>query len=151
MLNANHWFVAYDRGAELRIGAWTPNKRLRAAARHLCGHKCLHKLVDDYMARTFNTLASSSVESTALNTSNCNGPIAGTSLTWVAPHKMQAVPIIGSHVEDFESSAQLVKPAESVTLQPASGPTALRADAWKRERERQRDGEPAARSRRSIA
>ena len=52
MQRTNHWFVAYDQGAELRISGWNSRSRLRAGAKHLCGHTCLHKLVDDFMART---------------------------------------------------------------------------------------------------
>jgi hypothetical protein len=62
---------------------------------------------------------------------------------------MQALPIIGSNVENFESSAQLIKPAEQIA-RTASGSAALRADAWKRERERQRLAEQST-TRRSIA
>ncbi len=58
MLNANHWFVANDRGPELRISAWSARNRTRAGVRHLCGHKCLHKLVDDFMAKTLSARAS---------------------------------------------------------------------------------------------
>ena len=130
MLNANHWFVAYDRGAELRIGTWSANSRIKVSARHLCGHKCLHKLVDDFMVRLLSA------------------PQTDTPLTWIASHKMQALPVIGSHVQEFESSAQLIKPAEQRT-RAASASTALRAEAWKRERQRQ--AEQADPSRRSIA
>ena len=54
MLNPNHWFVANDHGPELRISAWSGHNRLSAAARHLCGQKCLHKLVDGFMAKALS-------------------------------------------------------------------------------------------------
>ena len=153
MLNANHWFVANDRGPELRISAWSARNRIKAGVRHLCGHKCLHKLVDDFMARTLSARASASVEASASIKAVVDRPAPSndTSLAWVAPHKMQPLPIIGSNVEDFESSAQLIKQAEQTTPRGASGSAALRAEAWKRERERQRLAEQTAPSRRSIA
>jgi hypothetical protein len=48
----NHWFVAHDQGGELRISGWTSRNRLRPGSRHLCGQTCLHKLVDDFMAKS---------------------------------------------------------------------------------------------------
>lgn len=47
----NHWFVAYEVGGELRISGWNSRNRLRTNSKHLCGQTCLHKLVDDFMAR----------------------------------------------------------------------------------------------------
>ena len=47
----NHWFVAYEQGGELRVSGWNSRNRLRPGSKHLCGQTCLHKLVDDFMAR----------------------------------------------------------------------------------------------------
>jgi hypothetical protein len=47
----NHWFVAYDQGGELRVSGWSSRNRLRPGSKHLCGQTCLHKLVDDFMAK----------------------------------------------------------------------------------------------------
>ncbi len=47
----NHWFVAYDQGGELRVSEWNSRNRLRPESKHLCGQTCLHKLVDEFMAR----------------------------------------------------------------------------------------------------
>ncbi|MGD0829703.1 MAG: hypothetical protein ABR907_02085 [Terracidiphilus sp.] len=47
----NHWFVAYDQGGELRVSEWNSRKGLRPESKHLCGQTCLHKLVDEFMAR----------------------------------------------------------------------------------------------------
>ncbi len=44
----NHWYVAIERDGELRLGTWAALGKRRARARHLCGQKCLHKLVDDF-------------------------------------------------------------------------------------------------------
>lgn len=151
MLNANHWFVAYDCGPELRISAWDPRNRLRASARHLCGHKCLHKLVDDYMARTLITGASASDEAEGPTRTRAIRSVASTdsSPACVAMHKPAALPIIGSFVEDFESSARLIAPVEQRISRAPSDPATLRAEAWKRERQRQ--AKQTAPSRRSIA
>ncbi len=47
----NHWFVALDLGAELRLSGWdSPNCQI-AGSKHLCGNACLHKMVDVFMAR----------------------------------------------------------------------------------------------------
>ncbi|MGD0737612.1 MAG: hypothetical protein ABR976_20970 [Terracidiphilus sp.] len=47
----NHWFVAYDQVGELRLSGWKSRNRMRPGAKHLCGQTCLHKLVDEFMAR----------------------------------------------------------------------------------------------------
>jgi len=47
----NHWFVACDLGGELRVSGWKSRNRLRPGTKHLCGQTCLHKLVDEFMAR----------------------------------------------------------------------------------------------------
>lgn len=48
----NHWFVAYDQAGELRISGFNSRNRLKAGTKHLCGQTCLHKLVDEFLART---------------------------------------------------------------------------------------------------
>lgn len=48
----NHWFVAYEQGGELRVSGWNSRNRLKPGSKHLCGQTCLHKLMDDFMART---------------------------------------------------------------------------------------------------
>ena len=48
----NHWFVAYEIAGELRVSGWNSRNRQKPNAKHLCGQTCLHKLVDDFMART---------------------------------------------------------------------------------------------------
>ncbi|MGD0548098.1 MAG: hypothetical protein ABR991_09790 [Terracidiphilus sp.] len=53
----NHWFVAYDQGGELRVSGWNSRNRLRPGSKHLCGQTCLHKLVDDFMARALTARA----------------------------------------------------------------------------------------------
>jgi len=50
----NHWFVAYDQGGELRVAGWSSRNRLRPGSKHLCGQTCLHKLVDEFMAKALS-------------------------------------------------------------------------------------------------
>ena len=47
----NRWFVVWDHGGELRVSGWNSRNRLRPGSKHLCGQTCLHKLVDDFMAK----------------------------------------------------------------------------------------------------
>lgn len=133
MLNANHWFVAREKGTELRIGAWDGKNRLRGATRHLCGQKCLHKLVDAFMARALNATPASAVEKPA-------APIALSHFTdssLIAPSMRPAKPqpIIGPDLSESESIARLLAPARA--FPDRATPHRLHADAWKRERERQ--------------
>jgi hypothetical protein len=147
----NHWFVAYEAGGELRMCGWHSRHRLRADSKHLCGQTCLHKLVDDFMARAIVAPAKRNVEESE------NIPQArDTSLTSDAAH--------------FESSARLIPPATQAPtpngaqlgaqhgarpqpeLVPAlqqpedfapvattvrSASRSLRAEAWERERKRE--------------
>ena len=48
----NHWFVAYEQAGELRISGWNSRHRQRPDSKHLCGQTCLHKLVDEFMAKS---------------------------------------------------------------------------------------------------
>jgi hypothetical protein len=65
----NHWFVAYEQAEELRLCGWSSRQRKRPGSMHLCGQKCLHKLVDDYMARAIAVRTpASEIETGALAT-----------------------------------------------------------------------------------
>ncbi len=48
---SNHWFVAFEQGAELRLAGWNSRYRTRPGAKHLCGQACVYRLLDDFMAR----------------------------------------------------------------------------------------------------
>jgi hypothetical protein len=143
----NHWFVAYELGGELRMSGWSSRHRLRPGSKHLCGQTCLHKLVDEFMAKSIAVRAQPSEdEEPAL-------PIAtDASLTSKAAY------------EDVESSVRLLTPVEAAVPRPAPRQTAglvtmparndvaaidgvpdeprynsanWRAEAWDRERERE--------------
>lgn len=160
----NHWFVAYEQNGELRISGWNSQSRLRTGAKHLCGQTCLHKLVDEFMAKTIavRTPASEKTlveEKPALAVPKPAAPRTDSSLTSVAAHPVpprplpvHAEPYADNYVDEFESSARLIQPepsvdAESGTATPVFNSRTWRAAAWKRERER----EQRIARRRSIA
>jgi hypothetical protein len=97
----NHWFVAYDQGGELRVSGWNSRNRLRQGSKHLCGQTCLHKLVDDFMARALSVR----VHPVAVEEPEVEESAAGTdaSLTSNAAYA------------EVESSARLITPLTPVT------------------------------------
>jgi hypothetical protein len=162
----NHWFVAYEQDGELRVSGWSSRKRLRPGAKHLCGQTCLHKLMDDFMARTLAARlpqaaaddAASEVQETAVKDTVLKQALGtDTSLTSSAAFEDA----------EFESSARLIPapapvaparpplrtPMELVAApaRPNAGETIVpvddepprfatrnwRAAAWERERERE--------------
>lgn len=62
----NHWFVAYEFGGELRVSGWNSRNRLRPGSKHLCGQTCLHKLVDDFMARAISVRVPAAIQEEAV-------------------------------------------------------------------------------------
>ncbi|MGO9435643.1 MAG: hypothetical protein ACLP00_15285 [Terracidiphilus sp.] len=147
----NHWFVAYEHGTELRIGGWNSQARLRISAKHLCGQTCLHKLVDDYMARTLamRTVAAADEPETA-EQKVLTAPAARTdaSLTSAAAHPppIQIAPqIVPAYSDEGESSARILASTTfSTRAEPKAVPTppnynsrAWRVEAWKREQARE--------------
>ncbi len=168
----NHWFVAYDQNGELRISDWNSQSRLRAGAKHLCGQTCLHKLVDEFMARAIavRTPAAEKSEPEQKFTKKSEprekpvfrtplAPRTDTSLTSVAAHPLPPRPVpvpaetfSSDYMDEFESSARLI-PSEpeptdnAVPAAPAYNARTWRTEAWKRERER----EQRTARRRSIA
>ncbi len=61
----NHWFVAYEQGGELRVSGWSSRHKLRPGSKHLCGQTCLHKLVDEFMAKAIAVRAQRPVDEPA--------------------------------------------------------------------------------------
>jgi hypothetical protein len=145
----NHWFVAYELGGELRVSGWSSRNRLRTGSKHLCGQTCLHKLADDFMARSIAVRAHPAAEE---DEAEVEAPAANdTSLTSAAAHA------------ELESSARLVTPSAPVSaaapLRAQGGLLAMpgrlqreeytapepprtasrnwRAEAWERERARE--------------
>lgn len=46
----SHWFVADEVGGELRLRAWESPKGARRKMKHLCGQKCVQRLMDNFTA-----------------------------------------------------------------------------------------------------
>jgi len=153
MLNANHWFVAYDQGPDLRLSAWNARTRLRAGAKHLCGQTCLHKLVDEFMAEVLNvrTAPPASKPATDELRALSKAQHIDARLTTGAAHATQSRPTISAayldQKEEFESSARMLP-------SPIRASRTSRLEAWKREREREEraaEQRPTIAARRSIA
>ena len=98
----NHWFVVSEQAGELRVSGWNSRNRLRPGMKHLCGQTCLHKLVDEFMARTLaaQPAADDCVAERQL-------PATDASLTSHAAY------------EEIESSARLVTPAAATMVKAA--------------------------------
>jgi len=47
---ASHWFVADERGGELRLRAWGASKGSQKSLKHVCGQKCVQRLMDNFTA-----------------------------------------------------------------------------------------------------
>jgi hypothetical protein len=178
MQHTNHWFVACEQAGELRISGFGSRQRLRAGARHLCGQTCLHKLVDDFMARAISARVqpASAKKAGAQEKSPCAvSSWTGASLTSTLTHPAPAAsrPFVSdTYIDGFESSARLIttadlarpalpsRPAATATIleeipvaeTPGHSPRSDRAEAWKREREREQRAaiHPAARPRRRF-
>jgi hypothetical protein len=114
----NHWFVAYDQGGELRVSGWASRNRLRPGSKHLCGQTCLHKLVDDFMARALTARVPRSSQMDADD--DIMEQAAGTDTSLLS----------GGAYTEVESSARLITtPAPVAPTRPAavSAPTASAA------------------------
>jgi hypothetical protein len=161
----NHWFVAREQGGELRISGWDSRNRLRPGSRHLCGQTCLHKLVDEFMAKTLSgrtTQAPAKETTMEAHPATASAAANDTSLTSGLVHSYGAP----EELDEFESSARLiptpmpVSPARSPFMMPVElvatqdkqhekelqesadehsrfAPRSWQAEAWEREQERE--------------
>jgi hypothetical protein len=164
----NHWFVAYEQAGELRVSGWHSRNRLRPGSKHLCGQTCLHKLVDEFMAKAIAVRS----HATAADVPEVLEQAVGvdTSLTSSAAYveiessarlitpKTPALPL-----SPFKPQAGLVtmpaKPHTETLAPPHDEPRYAsrnwRTEAWEREREREQrateHGSDIAARRRSSA
>jgi hypothetical protein len=147
----NHWFVAYEQGGELRLSGWQSRIRLRPGTKHLCGQTCLHKLVDDFMAKAI-----------ASRLQNCAASVVEPEVE--VQKKTDTSLTSNAGYDDADSSARLVTPpasalpmppprlqAELVAMpgrilqerlvappeEPRFASRNWKAEAWERERERE--------------
>ena len=169
----NHWFVAYDQGGELRVSGWNSRNRLRSGSKHLCGQTCLHKLVDDFMAKCFAACArQSAANDGAIDAQDeimDQAMGTDTSLTSVT-----ALTEVASSARQISKSAPAApaRPPLRMPMELVSAPASLdegavvaadepsryvsrnwRAAAWERERERELravERHPAAEARRRF-
>lgn len=151
MLHPNHWFVAGDHGQELRVSRWDSRRRLRPGVKHLCGQTCLHKLVDEFTARSLNQRVppSTGQSATEVQSPRAAAPRGEMTLASSKAFPVPALPVVAAACfddkEGVDSSARLL-----TQLEPPS--RSGHAEAWKRERERQKRPEESQSARhRSIA
>ena len=154
MQRGNHWFVAQTHAGELRLSGWSASKRLRAGAKHLCGQTCLHKLVDEFLARTVSAPAQpASIDNSApaaISAHRPQQPHAALTTPPRASNEPSVQP--GISIDEFESSARLIPTPEllapsndAAVPEPSTYATRnWHAEAWKRERERTLRGETRA-------
>jgi hypothetical protein len=157
----NHWFVAYDQGEELRVSGWNSRNRLRPGSKHLCGQTCLHKLVDDFLARTLTSriprgaqideedelmvqAARTDTSLTTVTTSqvSTSKEIAAFSRLIAAPAPIStARPPLRMQMELVALPAKTRDEAATVGVNepPRYASRNWRAAAWERERERERE------------
>ena len=147
----NHWFMAYDQNGELRVSGWNSRNRLQPGSKHLCGQACLHKLVDEFMARTLVARLQPSVAEDA----EVDESIAGSDDSLPAnaadldsePSARMVAPLapVAPKLPPLRPQAELVAMPERVQAgEPALAPDEppryasrnWRAEAWDRERER---------------
>ena len=163
----NHWFVANEHGGEIRVSGWNSRNRMRPGSKHLCGQTCLHKLVDDFMARdvaarmqrgivdevdldeqaagTDTSLTSDAAYIEVESSARLVTPLAPALPKRIGPASASTLAPTGAYVS-LKSGADLVampaRPkAEVVAAQleepPGFRSRNLRAEAWDRERERE--------------
>ena len=152
----NHWFVAYDQGEELRVSGWNSRNRLRPGSKHLCGQTCLHKLVDDFLARTLTSRMTRAVQNDEEDEMMEQAVKTDTSLTVVATSKAAAAssrqiaapapvsparPPLRMQMELVALPAKTRDEAAAVAVNepPRYASRNWRAAAWERERERERE------------
>jgi len=144
----NHWFVAYEHAGELRLSGWSSSRRLRAESKHLCGQTCLHKLVDEFMARSLASPVKLAADEVSADEVRCD-----TSLTSVAAYaeaesaaRLTApaalVPTaLACHPQTetitLPSTPSLAEPAPILPETPRHSSRTWRTEAWERERERE--------------
>jgi hypothetical protein len=147
----NHWFVAYEQGGELRVSGWQSRNRLRPGSKHLCGQTCLHKLVDEFMAKAIavrtQTTAPEAHEVRELAANTDTSLTASAAYVEVESSARLITPIAPAvPISPFKPQAELAavparpRTEDLVPLPPEPPRFASRnwrAEAWERERERE--------------
>ncbi len=150
----NHWFVASEQGGELRVSGWNSRNRLRAGSKHLCGQTCMHKLVDEFTARTIAARISPAADPDAVSAdadASLTSPAAysevESSARIIAP--AERPPVLTRSLAPAASSVVAMQPrlvaeaplpaADSIPPEESAGYSSRRwrAEAWERERNRE--------------
>ncbi len=146
----NHWFVAYEQNGELRVSSWNSRRRQRPGSKHLCGQTCLHKLVDEFMAKTIAVRqqhkadpAEAAVQAPAVIDASLTSSGAYADSESSARLLTPPAPVAPEHV--FRPQPELVTtPSRPYSESPPplheGKPRSARnwrAEAWERERERE--------------
>lgn len=115
----NHWFVAYEQGGELRVSGWSSRHKLRPGSKHLCGQTCLHKLVDEFIAKAIAVRAQRRPEEPVEGVEADSPAVVDASLTSDAAYL---------HLADagLESSARIISPTSIATSPAAAARPAYR-------------------------
>jgi len=158
----NHWFVAYDHGGELRLSGWVSRNRLRPGSKHLCGQTCLHKLVDDFMAKALAVRPEKGPEEEEAATvaEGMHGSLISKTPKIETSGSMhvlpEPVPAMLSWQEprtppEHVSMPTRLLPAENADAVPEDAPSyesrGWQAEAWERERAREAHTDIASRRR----
>jgi hypothetical protein len=149
----NHWFVAYEHAGELRIGGWKSRYRKRAGSRHLCGQTCLHKLMDEFMAKT---IAEDREMAAAEQASSEPQAVPQVMPAFAIFAAVQSTACEDEYGDEYGSSARLIStPAAVSEIRPVRTPESpmppatetpkylshqWRTSAWERERRREMHG-----------
>jgi hypothetical protein len=158
--HTNHWFVAHDQNGELRVTGWNSRNRLRPGSKHLCGQTCLHKLLDEFMARIFAVkVQATSVEDVvhhqvedtdaSLTSDTAYIEVESSARIVAQSEPAAAKPLTPRPLQPktlpLRASAELVAMPGRLAAEPQAVPEEAprytsrnwRAEAWDRERERE--------------
>ncbi len=139
----NHWFVAYTHAGELRVSGWGAQGKIRAGSKHLCGQTCLHKLVDEFIAggatnRTLSPALEAEPMAAADTSLTCSGAyMKPVSLPTGLPAAAMPAVIAIAPTRSLQEPRPTVA-APMVEDAPNFSSRRWRAEAWERERERER-------------
>ena len=135
----NHWYVACEQSGEMRLGGWNSRMRQRPGTKHLCGQTCLHKLIDEFMARTNATRGASAA--TDISEPTPARPEIDASLTSSAAYdedessaRLIATPVLPMQPRLVPEPAPVPPPIDTT---PNYASRRWRAEAWERERNRE--------------
>lgn len=151
----NHWFVACEQAGELRVSGWSSRNRLRTGSKHLCGQTCLHKLIDEFLARTIAGRPAPEASASAAQDLEAMDSFASRATPIEEESSARLIPAAASP-ERIPPPAVLPMPARAIeTPRPivmprreesaADAARRRRAEAWERERARELrvvDGRP---------